>query len=91
MSEVRKRLEDATPGPWTLFNTYEDGICVDIDCPATHADMKLIANAPTDLRRLLARHCVCKLNELVAGLIPCETCRCRKALARLEKLCSGDE
>jgi hypothetical protein len=34
--------------------------------------------------------CVCKLNPYVGGLVPCEVCRMRVALAELERVLAGE-
>lgn len=107
MSEVRKRLEDATPGPW-VPGYPNAGLVHDINAVCTIrkeilaenilaiGDRELIANAPTDLRRLLE---IVELQQKALEFIGChgfrgnrEECACTrcKALSKADAIAAGE-
>jgi hypothetical protein len=57
LEEIKGRLQAATPGPWKMdegsYHVFrgEDMICADL---YTEPDAEFIANAPTDIERLVA-------------------------------------
>lgn len=62
---------------------------------ATHNDLEPIHQAMLECVALLetntdSRTCVCNLNPLVDGPVPCNTCQQRNALAALKKACGCD-
>lgn len=67
LAPIKERLEKATPGPWWKDNKgslpYESRVCdlmsnnihaeVKVDFETDKANVELIANAPTDLAKLI--------------------------------------
>lgn len=93
-SKLLKLIEDIPPAPYSEQRMRTESFGDGQECE--NARLQPILKALIECVDLFAmetaaQHCVCKLNELVAGLIPCETCHCRSALARIEALVKETE
>lgn len=78
--EVKARLRAATPGPWEGHNLtgdtgvicHEDGIVyaggdiLHVVGLKNHDDLRLIANAPADIKYLIEEHCAEQMRRIVA-------------------------
>lgn len=97
IAAIEARVTAATPGPWTIkpFNSLDKEIVIlepavkvdndDVDPDEAAANAALIANAPTDLARLLAdrRELVAEVERLKDQVYAPGEWRCAKCSLRL--------